>query len=452
MNIIESELDSSTNSFPRVLIVGVSFNNNSGPGITLNSIFKGWDSAAIAVACENLGNIDFNICSNYYQLGYEENRRRFPFHLIQKKRKSGIFLNLNNQNSLFTNNKRFSKFLLEKFVSKTLHFFGLFHYSRRLKLSPDFQKWVDAFKPDFIYTHGNSLEIIDLVKKISLVQNCSIITHIMDDYPKDYFNPFGLGYFILKSKINHVFNDLFKNSNLCLAISEEMALEYMNRYGLKFKVLHNSLDLKFWKKSLKVEYKIGKEFVFLYAGRIGIGIDKCLLEIAKAIEFYLQDHITGDFKIIFEIQSTNEHPILQQLIRYHFVRLNEKIDFSLLPSKFQKVDVLVLPNNFDKKSIQYLKLSMPNKAPEYMISGTPILLYSSSETAICKHAIKYSWAKVVSKQSKLDLLNAIDNLVRNENMRVSLGTNARSFAEKNFDAEIIQNEFLDSIKKLMKSK
>ena len=41
-------------------------------------------------------------------------------------------------------------------------------------------------------------------------------------------------------------------------------------------------------------------------------------------------------------------------------------------------------NDFDKKSISFLKYSMPTKASEYMISGTPVLVYSHGETAVSK--------------------------------------------------------------------
>ncbi len=78
---------------PKVLIIGESFNHTQGGGITLCSLFKGWDREKLAVACSGyslLGNIDTAICGNYYQIGYKENKWRFPFNFLQRKYSSGL--------------------------------------------------------------------------------------------------------------------------------------------------------------------------------------------------------------------------------------------------------------------------------------------------------------------------------------------------------------------------
>ena len=59
------------------------------------------------------------------------------------------------------------------------------------------------------------------------------------------------------------------------------------------------------------------------------------------------------------------------------LKINKKVPYTQLPDVFAKVDLLLLSNDFDNNSITYLKYSMPTKASEYMISGTPTLVYSS---------------------------------------------------------------------------
>src|ERR1035437_6867639 len=78
---------------PKVLIIGQSFNNDTGGGITLSNLFKGWDRDKIAVACSSyflLDNIDTEVCNTYYQLGEKEHTGAFPFNYLQRRYTSGI--------------------------------------------------------------------------------------------------------------------------------------------------------------------------------------------------------------------------------------------------------------------------------------------------------------------------------------------------------------------------
>src|SRR5450432_4070551 len=76
--------------YPKVLIVGNYFELSSGGGITMTNLFKGWDIERIAVAGERIKNPDYSVCRTYYQLGYPENKRRFPFFLWQKHDSPGL--------------------------------------------------------------------------------------------------------------------------------------------------------------------------------------------------------------------------------------------------------------------------------------------------------------------------------------------------------------------------
>src|SRR5450755_3342749 len=78
--------------YPKILIIGQYFNTESGGGITMTNLFKGWDKESIAVAAENMHNLNFAVCNKYYQLGSLETIRRFPFNLNRwgKYIKSGV--------------------------------------------------------------------------------------------------------------------------------------------------------------------------------------------------------------------------------------------------------------------------------------------------------------------------------------------------------------------------
>jgi glycosyltransferase involved in cell wall biosynthesis len=108
-----------------------------------------------------------------------------------------------------------------------------------------------------------------------------------------------------------------------------------------------------------------------------------------------------------------------------------------------------MPIDFSKKGINFLKFSMPTKASEYMISGTPVLLFCSNEVSLYQHAAKYKWAYCVKENNEQVLYDAIKFLLENENERKKISETAVRFAENHFDDIIVSSDFRESFSKLM---
>ena len=88
---------------------------------------------------------------------------------------------------------------------------------------------------------------------------------------------------------------------------------------------------------------------------------------------------------------------------------------------------------------------MPTKAPEFMVSGTPIIIFAPEETAIVTYAQKYNWAKVISKNNIDDLANGIKFLIKDEKNRQRLGQEAVSIAENNHNSFEVKRKFKETI-------
>ena len=105
---------------------------------------------------------------------------------------------------------------------------------------------------------------------------------------------------------------------------------------------------------------------------------------------------------------------------------------------------IFLPLDFDKAGVIYSQFSMPTKASEYMISGTPILVFADERTALTKSALEGNWAFVVTENEMSALTQALNELISNEELRIQLSKNAKEFAIKNENAEIIRENFRKS--------
>ena len=97
-----------------------------------------------------------------------------------------------------------------------------------------------------------------------------------------------------------------------------------------------------------------------------------------------------------------------------------------------------------KKSINFLRYSFPTKVSEYMVSGTPVLVYGDVQTGLTKYALKEKWAYVVTENKKEKLVKAINDLFNNEDLRKQLGSHAQGIALAREDANIVKDEFRKS--------
>jgi glycosyltransferase involved in cell wall biosynthesis len=84
---------------------------------------------------------------------------------------------------------------------------------------------------------------------------------------------------------------------------------------------------------------------------------------------------------------------------------------------------------------------MPTKAPEYMVSGTPIIIFAPEVTAIVKYARKDNWAKVITDNNINEICRAIKQLIENREMRQQIAKNAIETAEKNHNSTDVTNQF-----------
>lgn len=425
--------------YPKVLIIGQYFEKKHGGGITMSNLFKGWDKSSLAVAAADINNPDFGICNNYYQLGSLEIKHRFPFNLNKKDKSSPSGLLCEKAVEAGSDATLVKSSRFRSLYNSFLDFTGLIYYRQRFGYSHNFLKWVKDFSPDIIYSQLSYYELILFVSKLHKDLKVPIAIHIMDDWPSTVVK----GWFLRsywKKMIDKKFQELLSNAKVLMSISEAMSIEYKKRYGYDFIPFHNPIDVEFWERPSYITDHSQNPFVILYAGRIGAGIQSCFLDISEAIKNLIDDGL----HIELHIQVVNHNIVLDNLAKFNFIKFNSAVEYSELPSIFAKADLLLIPNDFDERSISFLKFSMPTKASEYMVSGTPILVYSSIETAIAKHALKHQWAFVVSERKIKKLESAIREAYENKDLGIKVSTIAKEFAKKNFDSKKIRNQFREA--------
>ncbi|MDP4222858.1 MAG: glycosyltransferase [Bacteroidota bacterium] len=440
-------------TFPKVLIFGQPFNDFSGGGITLTNLFKGWpkDKIAVAFIGHGLLNITTDVCNTVYQLGRDEHKWIFPLNLIQRKFKSGLRSFNDTEVKVPANyiQSRLRYRIVNNYFYPALEWIGLFHMLSRIQLSEGFKSWLSEFKPEILYFQLSSRETILFATDLYDYLRIPVVNHIMDDWPSAISSkgPFRKYW---ASRIDWELRAVFRRTDLFLSIGEAMSEEYLKRYGIKFIPFHNPIDTERWLAFTKTDFSINPEHVtILYSGRVGeYGITESLYEVAGAID----SMESGQYKIKLHIQTpTKKENVLNKLKEYKCVVINPFAEYERIPEIFASADILLLANDFNPNGIDYLRLSMPTKAPEYMISGSPVLVYASDQTAVSDFFSRNKCGYCVTSQDTAKIQKAIMDLIDNRNLRETLSSSAVSLARHKFDSSKVRKDFQDLIKSIVKS-
>lgn len=437
-------------TLPRVLIYGQPFNKKHGGGITLSNLFKGWDKDKIAVAATGhvMYDVTTDICDTYYQLGSEEFMWRFPFNLIQKKFPSGLLaFDFRPKLSSGSNQSGLRYILVNQLFYPAMEWLGLFHSASRIKLSTDFKNWLFEFKPEILYLQVSTRETILFAAELKELLRIPSAIHMMDDWPSTISKK-GLFRKYWERKIDKEFRDLLNKTDLFLSISDAMSSEYLNRYNKVFKAFHNPIDTTVYCHKYDNSFRNDAIFRILYLGRIGVANKHSIFSFAESIS---RMRMRGR-KFILDIFTPDIDALdTRKIGKLNSVRINPAVKHEMVPRLLTEYDLLLLPLDFTKNGLKYARYSIPTKASEYMISGTPILVYAPKETAIFKFCSENKCGHCLSEQSQGEIAQAIQLLVTDMEYRKKLSNNAIRIASGLFNVDIVKDNFRNLLLNLAES-
>lgn len=407
--------------YPRVLVISpVKFNQQTGSGVTMSNLFRGWPYDSIAqIHTENWTIADNTVCQQYFHLPYEKVR----------------------QSSMFST-------VVNMYFQMTRYFLGqqqtLFGHLAHLDNLLD---WSRKFAPDVIYARPLDRPSLSIWLPLSLSKKLNIpyMIRILDDWPSRHeHDPVLLRRFYWRLFLKKNLVTLIQKAAINIAISDEMSTAFQDRYKGSFTTFHNCVDFSSWQPE-KQNYLAGDPFQIVYLGTVHR--DKELISLLDLKDAILKLNSKGS-NIQFTIYGPNtfaetisKYLEVSPVIRYGgFFPAEEK--FTIL----KNADLLILPLNFDRRSTTYLGYSFQTKVPEYMASGTPVLVYGPADNPNVSYAQKYKWAAVVDKRETKLLRSTIKRLIADLEWRKDLGTRAREIAIMNHDAKIIRPRFQQLIK------
>jgi glycosyltransferase involved in cell wall biosynthesis len=397
---------------PRVLVCTTyPFNTETGGGITLRSLFEGWQSDHLA-QIYRIGLIpDVGISVHNYPL--DAMVPALSSRALYQLLRAGYFA------------------------------VGLGDaWALGAQLTKRMRSFVREFEPEIIFTQLGSLPQIELARKLSKFAGVPLAVHIADDWANGFYQGKDPVSRYLHHRLEREFREALEVTAVRWGMSLPMARAYEERYGGQWGYLYNPVFVERWPERAEPA-EPRQKFRLLYSGSIvGNAQKRSLVELCEAVARLGREGMEIELNIYTFAQYLTQR---EELERLPYVRMHEQVPFEELPEHLGSADLLVLPVNFDEESVNYIRYSMPGKVSEYLMSGTATLVYGPAEVVPVEYALREGWGEVVSEQGVECVMRAIRELAANGERRAELARRAREVGLRNHNAEVIRSRFRHDI-------
>jgi hypothetical protein len=429
--------------YPKVIIIGETFRLKGGGGITLTNLFKDWPADKIGVVTDLINQTDPSSKYSYYQLGQEEIKFPFPFYLFQTYFKSGPFsFEQSNEHSYIQENTNgwFLKFkkIIRPAFDDFLNRIGLFSFFYKIKISESLKNWVLDFNPDIIYLQPFYNHLMRFGNLLYEEIGIPYAVHIMDDSVK-YINRSIFMKNILQCHIDEDFKKLINYAQVRMCISEDMANEYLSRYGKPFKHFRNPIEVNRWISCHKKSLKYSSDYLnIIYTGRTYPPYFDTLIDICRIVDRFNRKNK----EVNLSISSIDINPTFQKIIKeFKGVSFYPTVEFNNIPDLISQYDIFLICEDFDENAQKYLRFSISTRASEGMISGVPILIYAPEESALCRYFLRTDSGCIVGMRNLEKLEIAILKLWHDLDYRQRITENAIRTATSDSDSVVVREGF-----------
>ena len=384
-----------SSGFPNLLNISEApFSLHNGFGTTLRTFFRDWPPEKF-----------FQISTQFDFFDFSPFQGRFAFFLIP----------------YHFSKRSFPKWLLGAIPEWRGHY-------QPLWLARRFRRW----KPDAVYSLVCSLHTLEFADWIARSLRIPHIGHVADAF-SDGADP------VLEEHIRQLFSRMARR----MVIGTRMKEQFTQRYGYEFQVFHNGPEEEAL-NSPALERTGNKVFTIRFLGSILPTYHHSAIEdILESVRSLNRQGIATRFEFCGgEWASENIRPLIDgDAIRYHpNFSVEEGIDLR------RTADLLVHPVSFNPASQRFIQYSFPTKIPEYLGSGTPVLVYGPPECDVIGYFQRNNLETIIYERRQ-DLIEAhIKSIIANPEYHRKKAQSQREFARLHLGASALRIRLYQEIR------
>jgi hypothetical protein len=235
---------------------------------------------------------------------------------------------------------------------------------------------------------------------------------------------------------------IFKNADKIFCMTEHQMAYYQNKYPRSYELIPhcvreiNTTSERVTKRIIEKGKRTEK--TILYTGNISSAMN------LNAVQFFVSciDLLPANYKVkllcSFSEETCKKMDLYHPRIEYAWVSVNEA------RKMVENVDLLFLPLSFKECSTKEVQTVFATKTLDYLTSGTPILVFSPSDSFHSWSASTNGWGYVVDQEDSALLIKSIITVLSDENLQNNLVTAALKEAQ-NRAASYYSDGLLQSI-------
>lgn len=228
---------------------------------------------------------------------------------------------------------------------------------------------------------------------------------------------------------------LFPRAAKLLVHCREMADHYRRKHGLEAAIVPTTVEL--WQPGPRPPRE--QPYEVLFVGTVYWAQQDALRRLTRACRSLPDVRLTvvgsqgaGELRA-FGVEPDRVEPSLPQ---------------EALRRRLEQADVLFLGLSFDSPHPDVIHTASPAKLPEYMASGTPILIHAPRGSHVAEYAREGEFAEVVDEASDERLAAAIRRVLDDQATAGERAARARGLAEKRHDVEVVRARFCELLEAL----
>jgi glycosyltransferase involved in cell wall biosynthesis len=424
----------------------IPLNGHHPTGLTMGSLFKDWPKDRLAQVW--LGDVepDLAFCPNSRYLGIAD--MDLPEWVGRKAVKEGRGRGKGRgRTQASTSTSTSTSTFASAFSALALNLLAFASY----RIEPELIRWIEAFKPDLIYSVLGTPQIMRLVRGLSSQMSVPIVPHVMDDWMSDNYRRY-LWDPLIRRRMLKDLRSIIEEAPVRLAIGDAFSEELRRRYGRQFLPFMNCVDTNGSQQSAVSSQQSAdrglRSFRFVFTGGLHMGRWEVVREIGQA----LADNRTGGRScelVLFGPEPSGE--ISRELKSMTSIRYAGLISPSDVMDELVASDCLVIAESFAPGTLKGFRFSMSTKLPEYLSAGRPILAYGPGEQASIRYIRENGCGLVVDHHDVELLRESIRTLAADAGLRAGLGARAQQVAREHHEGSVVRAKFKDALSSLTKN-
>ena len=191
------------------------------------------------------------------------------------------------------------------------------------------------------------------------------------------------------------------------------------------------------------EHGVDRKFCFMYSGTLGM---KHRPELLLALARYLQSRGDARLMVISDGAGADWLRANAQDFQKDVLTLLPFQPYEWLSEVLGASDVLIAL--LDSKASPF---AVPSKIPSYLCAGRALIVAAPRDNQAAAIVEQAEAGIVISPDNTNDILNAAKELMENAELRGRYATNARAYAEREFDIVSIGDRFLEVMERGLNS-